>query len=444
MRLAGGWRRKLAGPDGRAKTLVELFIEIRNWPASRKTTVLTACLLPLQLILWLVARLSASSVTMVDVGLVDRLCAGGVATLLIGFLVSLPSTLARRQEVWTSYFFVGLYYANLLYIVHAFGSASTVLAALVPTSILVIALYYGERLAWHSVVYVVILSVLTNHLESLGVLPYAPVLVDRTIDAQRNGVWSVINYFPVLVFLIVGLGLTTLILAARRLQEARLEEAQKLIRRYVPSQLADKIVSGRHAEETAPERTKLTMFFSDVEGFTNASDELDAEELAALLNEYLSEMSSIAERYGATINQFVGDGIMIFFGAPTATNDKDHALRAVRMSLDMQKRMSELQPVWFGRGFQRPFRIRIGINTGYASIGDFGSRGRMVYTAIGIQVNLAARIQAQCVPGKVLVSHTTWALVHEEIPCTSQGEIQVKGIHYPVKVYEVSDAPITA
>ena len=419
-------------------TLVERFIEIRSWPASRKTAVLTACLLPFQLLLWLVARLSASSMTTVDVALLDRLCAGGTATLVLGFLVSLPSALKRWNEPWTSYFFVALYYANLLYIVHAFGSASTVLAALVPTSILVIALYYSERFAWFAVAWSVLLTISATYLESVGSLPYAPALVDRTIDAQRSGLWSLINYFPALIFLTVGLGLTALILAARRAQEARLEDAQKLIRRYVPSQLADKIVSGSHAEETRPERVKLTLFFSDVEGFTNASDELDAEELATLLNEYLSEMSVIAERYGATITQLVGDGIMLFFGAPTATNDKDHALRAVRMSLDMQKRMGELQPAWFKRGFQRPFRIRIGINTGFASVGDFGSRGRMVYTAIGIQANLAARIQAQCEPGKVLVSHSTWALVHEEIPCISRGEIQVKGIHYPVKVYEVS------
>jgi hypothetical protein len=112
-------------------TLVERLIDVRNWPASRKTTVVTACLLPLQLMLWLVAHLAASSVTIVDMALLNRLCATGVATLLIGFLASLPSTLARRQEPWTSFFFVALYYANLFYIVQALGSASTVLVALV-------------------------------------------------------------------------------------------------------------------------------------------------------------------------------------------------------------------------------------------------------------------------------------------------------------------------
>jgi len=244
---------------------------------------------------------------------------------------------------------------------------------------------------------------------------------------------------PVMAFFIYCFGLSLLIVAARKLQDRRLQEAQKLIRRYVPSQLAERIFRGEHAMEGRHERVKLTIFFSDVVAFTDASDELDAEELAAILNEYLSEMSVIAARYGATINQFVGDGIMIFFGAPQISSDKDHALRAVRMALDMQRRLFELQNIWLKRGIQKPFRARIGINTGYASVGDFGSADRKVYSAIGIQTNLAARIQTQCEPGKVLISHSTWALVHDEIPCEPKGEIQVKGIHYPVKIYEVTD-----
>ena len=141
---------------------------------------------------------------------------------------------------------------------------------------------------------------------------------------------------------------------------------------------------------------------------------------------------------GATVNQFVGDGIMIFFGAPEATDDRDHALRSVRMALAMQRRMTELRAKWFGEGIQTPFRIRIGINTGVASVGDFGSEGRTTYSAIGNQTNLAARIQEQCEPGKVLISHTTWALVKDEIPYEERGEIVVKGLHYPVRVYEVT------
>ena len=191
-------------------------------------------------------------------------------------------------------------------------------------------------------------------------------------------------------------------------------------------------MSGEHTGAAQPERRKVTLFFSDVVGFTNSADQMEPEDLASLLNEYLGEMSKIADAFGATVNQFVGDGIMIFFGAPEATSDSDHALRAVRMSLTMQQRMSELGEKWFAEGIQTPFRIRIGINTGMASVGDFGSEGRTTYSAIGNQTNLTARIQDHCEPGKVLISHTTWALVKDEIACEDRGEITVKGIHYPM------------
>ena len=83
----------------------------------------------------------------------------------------------------------------------------------------------------------------------------------------------------------------------------------------------------------------------------------------------------------------------------------------------------------------------MGINTGVASVGDFGSEGRTTYSAVGNQTNLAARIQTHCEPGRVLISHTTWALVKHEISCQERGEIQVKGLHYPVRIYEVEEEP---
>jgi class 3 adenylate cyclase len=111
------------------------------------------------------------------------------------------------------------------------------------------------------------------------------------------------------------------------------------------------------------------------------------------------------------------------------------------MSMKMQRRMEELQQKWFNGGCQRPFHIRIGINTGVASVGDFGSAGRRTYSAIGNQTNLAARIQDRSDPGGVLVSHSTWALVKDEFECESRGEIEVKGIHYPVNTYAIKMPP---
>jgi adenylate cyclase len=267
-------------------------------------------------------------------------------------------------------------------------------------------------------------------LEQMSVIPYSPMFPRSPIEDGQLAGRFLVAALPSMLLAVI----TAFIFAA---SIERLRRATGLIRRYVPSQLATRILTGEHGLRTIPERRKVTLFFSDVVGFTEAADRMEAEDLSALLNEYLSEMATIADAFGATVNQFVGDGIMIFFGAPDATCDEDHAVRAVEMAEAMQRRMGELREKWFQDGIQEPFRIRIGINTGVASVGDFGSAGRITYSAIGNQTNLTARIQAACEPGKILVSHTTWALVKDRIACKERGEIQVKGLHYPVRVYEV-------
>jgi class 3 adenylate cyclase len=110
------------------------------------------------------------------------------------------------------------------------------------------------------------------------------------------------------------------------------------------------------------------------------------------------------------------------------------------MSVEMQRRLAQLRLRWLAAGTERPFHARIGINTGQASVGAFGSKSRLEYTAIGRQVNLAARLQTQCEPDRILISHSTFTLVRDEIACTAKGEISVKGIQQPVKVYEIDEA----
>jgi class 3 adenylate cyclase len=251
-----------------------------------------------------------------------------------------------------------------------------------------------------------------------------------------------------LVLLLVVIGLTYQVIYQWHDQERQLAEsseqlsrANDIISRYVASQLVSEVQSGGYEALNRRERRKLTLFFSDIEDFAATADLTEPEDLAAVLNEYLAEMTAIGKRYGATIDKFVGDAIMIFFGAPVATSDEDHALRAVQMASEMQDRMSALQVKWRRQGFERPFHIRIGINTGHANIGNFGSAERMDYTAIGRQVNLAARLQSHCEPGKILISHSTWVLVQDDVTCTPKGEIQVKGFHQPVRVYEVTGSP---
>jgi class 3 adenylate cyclase len=283
--------------------------------------------------------------------------------------------------------------------------------------------------------------------EQVGFLRYAPLLRHAPFAAGRlETSWLVTYGAASLAVFFVVLGLLYRVCYGLRRSEdelalasAQLARANDVISRYVASQLAQQILAGNYEGITRHERRKLTLFFSDIKDFSETADRVEPEDLSAVLNEYLAEMARIGERYGGTIDKFVGDAVMIFFGAPDRTDDRDHALRAVAMAIDMQRRMVELRRKWLDDGFERPFEVRIGINTGQATIGPFGSEKRVDYTAIGRQVNLAARLQAQCEPGRILISHSTWVLVQSRVTCIPKGEVKVKGIGEPVRVYEIAE-----
>ena len=119
-----------------------------------------------------------------------------------------------------------------------------------------------------------------------------------------------------------------------------------------------------------------------------------------------------------------------------SVDNKDHALRVVHMATDMQRAMVGLNARWRDVGITEIISVRMGINTGVVTIGNFGSPERMKYAVLGKHVNLAARLQSNCVPGSILLSQATWLLVQDEIPCTQKGKMQLKGINKPVMAYE--------
>jgi adenylate cyclase len=228
--------------------------------------------------------------------------------------------------------------------------------------------------------------------------------------------------------------------AEGQLQDERqivLDLSNKL-RVYLPPQFVESLARGDRDAGLDYKRRKLTVFFSDVKGFTAWTDKLEPEETREILNQYLSEMSRIADKWGGTIDKFIGDAIMIFFGDPEFTNDKDHALRCVKMAMEMQTKMGDLCAEWEDRGHEDPLHIRVGINTGYATVGNFGSGKRLNYTALGSTVNLASRIETACLPDKITVSHSTYSLIKNEIECIPKGMIEVKGFSESVKIYEVA------
>ncbi len=218
-----------------------------------------------------------------------------------------------------------------------------------------------------------------------------------------------------------------------------LESLSSKLSKYLSPQLYKSIFSGEKDVEVASQRKKLTIFFSDIAGFTETTDLLESEELTSLLNQYLTEMSSIALEYGATIDKFIGDAIMLFFGDPESKGAKLDAIACVKMAIVMQQRMRDLQAEWRERGQEHVFQLRIGINTGYCTVGNFGSDDRVDYTIIGNEVNMAARLQPHADLGGVLLAHETYSLVKDAVLAEETGTITVKGFPRPVKTYRVVD-----
>jgi len=217
----------------------------------------------------------------------------------------------------------------------------------------------------------------------------------------------------------------------------RLKNAQEQISKYIDPHVTEKIFKGEFSAELSHKRTKLTMFFSDIKDFTQFTDASDPEDVANLLNEYLGEMAQIVRTWGGTIPQFTGDSIYAIFGAPDSKGERGDALACLRMALEMQMKMKTLREKWWNQGIQFPFEIRCGIHTGMANVGNYGSEGFMEYSAIGLNTNLASRLEQACQPGEIYISHTSWALVNDEIQCEEVGTIEVKGFHYPIQTYRV-------
>jgi PAS domain S-box-containing protein len=220
-----------------------------------------------------------------------------------------------------------------------------------------------------------------------------------------------------------------------------LEVLSTKLSKYLSPQVYSSIFTGQRGVEIASNRKKLTIFFSDIADFTATSDDLESEELTGLLNHYLTEMSKIALAHGATIDKYVGDAVLAFFGDPETKGIREDAVACVDMAIAMQRRMRELQLEWRDAGLEKPFQLRIGISTGYCTVGNFGSEDRMDYTIIGNEVNLASRLQAHAEPGSILVSHETYSLVRDVVSAEEKEPIKAKGFARPVRNYKVLDRP---
>ncbi|MCD4818553.1 MAG: adenylate/guanylate cyclase domain-containing protein [Candidatus Cloacimonetes bacterium] len=220
-------------------------------------------------------------------------------------------------------------------------------------------------------------------------------------------------------------------------QQHRLNSITERLGRYVSYQLFKKITQGKEKVKIKTTRKKLTVFFSDIKDFSSISSNSEGEALSTFLNLYLEEMTKIINKWGGTLDKYIGDAIMVFWGDPYFISDEYHALRCVSMAIEMKHKMKDLQKIWFEQGYQEPLHIRIGIATGFCTVGNFGSSERMDYTIIGNAVNLASRLESHAEVDEIYISHETWGLVKDKISCAPYVSLDIKGFHQKQIVHKV-------
>jgi class 3 adenylate cyclase/tetratricopeptide (TPR) repeat protein len=202
---------------------------------------------------------------------------------------------------------------------------------------------------------------------------------------------------------------------------------------YTPKFMAEKILTTRSSLEG--ERKLVTVFFSDVAGFTDLSEQLDPEAVHQIMDGCFKILMEEIHKYEGTINQFTGDGVMALFGAPLA--HEDHAQRACLAAVGVQKSLRRYAEK-VNKAFQLDFKMRIGINSGPVVVGAIGDDLRMDYTAVGDTTNLAARMESMARPGGILLSEKTYRLVNQYFNCKHLGTVPIKGKKDPQAIYEIA------
>jgi adenylate cyclase len=244
------------------------------------------------------------------------------------------------------------------------------------------------------------------------------------------------TFVPAAPIFLSGILITATGIAARQAEEAADKRfITQLFGRYVAPNVVKELIEHRDLIVFAGRKERLTMFFSDIRGFTTMSERLAPEQVSTLLNEYFSHMTKIVFKHGGTLDKFMGDAVMAFFGNPIFF--ADHPKRAVQMALEMKKEMEVLCAKWKSEGKESEVGIGMGINTGEVVVGNLGSNEFFDYTVIGDAVNLACRLEAMAKKGQIIVSESTYQEVKDYFKIEKLEPVMVKGKTQLVQIYEV-------
>ena len=211
-------------------------------------------------------------------------------------------------------------------------------------------------------------------------------------------------------------------------------ERMARLRRFLPPQVADLIVSSGAEGQLESHRREITALYCDLRGFTGFSESSDPEDVMALLREYHTAVGTIIYRHQGTLERFVGDGVMVIFNDPVPVPNP--ALQGVKVAVEMREAIGELVEKWKRLGHE--LGVGIGIAHGYATLGTIGFEGRFDYAAIGTVSNVAARLCDEALPEQILISPRVLMAVNDMVTVEPLGELSLKGIRRPIQVYNVT------
>jgi adenylate cyclase len=215
-------------------------------------------------------------------------------------------------------------------------------------------------------------------------------------------------------------------------------KASKALERYLsPDLVKDIIGSGAEVDLTTKKRD-LTIMFVDIQGFSTMSEEVEVEHVNRFLNDFFEIMTGAVFEQKGTVDKFLGDGMLAFFGDPVPL--ENHALAGLEAALRMQERMKGLNAQWSHCGvpqLEKGMTIRIGLNSGSVIVGNIGSQRRLEYTVLGSVVNIASRLQSLAPPGGIIMTESTWSKVKKEIECQGPEVVRVKGIDRGIPIYKI-------
>lgn len=314
-------------------------------------------------------------------------------------------------------------------VMHAMGTLST--AAIV--NVIAIAVGYRVFIDYRAGAFAaavgLTLFVGTTLLELAGVLTIAPAVLSTELPAAYRDASIASNTLVatsatvLIVFFAVNYGVNQALKLHRYI-------TYSVLRRYLPAPLVERASTGDLTLDAPPERRVVTVMFTDLVGFTSLSEHIGPDAIGSLLNRYLTEMCAIAHKYEATIDKFIGDCIMIVFGAPEPLSEEEQARRCVKLAMELQAAVPKLAGA--------TLQVRTGINTGEAVVGNFGSLVRSDYTVLGPSVNLAARLETASKPGKILIGpHTASLLSDTGIDIEPAGALTLKGVSEQVEAFFV-------